>query len=172
MNRCWACTPDAVAPSPKSHAKWVTAPSGSAEAPASKSVSAPAAMRSGASMTGAGGAFTLTIRRVSMMVPQPSLAPGSTALRRTARVSGSAKAWRTVGPAAVAPSPKSQAKVAPPTSRSPTSAAPKSTSAPAATRSGPTISIRGASTTVTVVSSVARAPHAPRASPVMERSTV
>ena len=169
--RCWAWTPDAVTPSPKSQAKRVIAPSGSVEAEASKRTRPPAATRSGASTTGAGGAFTETRRRVSM-VPQPSLAPGRTARRVTVAVPGSAKACSTLGPVAVAPPPKSQAKLAPERSPCPERRASKRVGVAAAARSGPAMSMRGASTTVTRVSSVSRAPQLPRASPVMVRVTL
>ena len=46
--------------------KPVIAPSGSVDPEASNSTSAPAAMRSGASIIGTGGAFTVTMRRVSI----------------------------------------------------------------------------------------------------------
>ena len=98
------------------------APSGSVEAAASKRTRAPAAIRSATSTTGAGAAFTATSRRVSIE-PQPSFALGSSARSVTVRTPGSAKACSTVGPVAVAPSPKSQLKAAPRTSASPTRAA-------------------------------------------------
>ena len=107
------------------------------------------------------------------MVPQPSLAPGSTARSVTVRTPGSAKACSTLGPVAVAPSPKSQAKLAPrDVALADQRRARSGSAAPAAARSGPTISMRGASTTVTVVSAVSSAPQAPRASPVMVSVTV
>ena len=71
-----------VVPSPRSQSKRVIAPSGSAEAAASKSTVAPAATRSGASITGSGGAFTVTRRRVSIC-PQPAWASGRVALSVT-----------------------------------------------------------------------------------------
>ena len=57
------------------------APSGSLEPEPSRSTRAPAATRSGAAMTGSGGAFTVTRRRVSM-VPQPSVGAGEDGAER------------------------------------------------------------------------------------------
>ena len=122
-------------------------------------------------MTGSGGAFTVTRRRVSM-VPQPWSAPGKTARSVTVCTPGSANAWATSWPVAVAPPPKSQSKRAPARSPSPESRARKRVGVASAVRSGPTISTRGASITVTTVSAVSSAPQAPRASPVMVRVTV
>ncbi len=98
------------------------APSASVEAEASNSASSPVATRSGASITGAGGAFTSTICRVSIE-PQPSLAEGSSARSVTVGIPGSAKACSTLTPSAVPPSPKSQVNVAPPRSLSPSNVA-------------------------------------------------
>ena len=115
--------------------------------------------------------MTVTSRWVSIE-PQPSVAPGRSARSTTVFSPDPVKACVTVGPVAVAPSPKSQAKVAPRTSRSPTNAASNEVTTPSATLSGPTMLICGAATTLTVVSSVSSAPQEPRASPVIVSVTV